>query len=523
MAKEKFSRSAPRRKKTTTKKEKVEKGMNSEMRWPNQGHAPTGGTGYGPRPASTTFMPGANFGREIPLTRSRLSQYKTIGDQGLEIFGGYVTEEFRSELQGLRGTHIYEEMRKNDAVVGAMLFVARQLIQNATLLMKPNPAAKSNSKAQEWADFVEECIYDMDRPWPGYKLHTELSSRYDDGKTGWKKIALRSQKSFNRWITDENGSVLGFEQTAPPTYQLAVIPISNAAHFRTQAERNNPEGKSILRNAWRPWVLKKHIEETEVIAVERDVTGIPLLIAPEGMDLWNPNDSAAAATLERAENIVRLARLDKYHGIVLPFGWEFSLQTTPGQRAHNTSDIICRWDQRIAITLLADMLLIGHERVGSFAMVQAKTKLFSSALESYAKRIAGEFNRRLIPRLMLLNNVPMEYWPTLEFGPVETPALSDLAEYIKALSDVGINIDDAIAEYMRQVASLPPAKDGDKLIAPKPGEPGGPPLPQVAVPGKPGEEKPKPGEKPKKDNETKEHESQGTEQAKKPSSGGKDE
>ena len=867
--------------------ETLEKGMNNEMQWPNSGQAPTGGTGSPQSHAATssvpvTFLPGANFGREIP--RRRLSQYKTIGDQGLEIFGGYVTEEFRQELQGLRGTHVYEEMRKNDAVVGAMLFVARQLIQNASLLIKPNPKATSTTKAQEWADFVEECIYDMDRSWPdvldeiltmldfgysycnvvhkkrrGYHLDLEKNSRYDDNKTGWSKIALRAQMSFNRWVTTPTGNILGFEQNAPPTYTLTTIPVSNAAHFRTQAERNNPEGKaldfdtpiatvdgwktmgtikvgdklfdaegkicyvtaklvwedrpcyelsfgdgesiiadenhewytqdnkernytksspklrstkeiaetikaeyaettnhsiamappldypkqelllhpyylglwlgdgcknnsnitshakdveeladyieecgyttkivvngrkdengrllkvygdkrwdstgpaaklrvlglkgnkhiprsylrssiqdrlqllmglmdsdgyvdgdgrceftntnfnladgvaelvrslgirvritskinktgstsylvkftptwspfklrrkttktiakrarnkhylisarkvdnrptvcievsspthqflvgkslipthnSILRNAWRPWVLKKHIEETEVIAVERDVTGIPVLTAPEGMDLWNENDAAAAATLERAENIVRLVRLDKYHGIVLPFGWNFSLQTTPGQRAHNTSDIISRWDQRIAITLLADMLLIGHERVGSFAMVQAKTKLFSSALESYAARIAGEFNTRLIPRLMTLNNVPLEYWPIMKFGPVETPALTDLAEYMKAMYDVGINVDEVMAEYFRQVASFPPAKEGDKLLAPKPGEPGGPPLPQVGVPGAPGEEKV--GNKPPgKDNETKEHESKDSGDTEKPAPGGND-
>jgi hypothetical protein len=253
-------------------------------------------------------------------------------------------------------------------------------------------------------------------------------------------------------------------QLGPPTYQIVDIPISNAAHFRTSTEKNNPEGVSILRRAWRSWDIKHHLEEVEAIGVERDLTGLPMITTPEGLDIWNPNDENAAATLARAEEIVRLIRLDKYQGLVLPFAWEFKLQTTSGQRPHNTSDIISRWDQRIAVTLLADMLLIGHERVGSFALVQSKTRLFSSALESYAARVAGVFNRQLIPRLMILNGIPQEYWPTMRFGPVETPALKDMADYLTALSGTDIVIDEAMALYLRDIAQLPPPKKGDKAV-----------------------------------------------------------
>lgn len=434
------------------------------------------------------FLPGSNFGRPIARLPQR-SQHKQAGYPGLEVFGGYVSEEFMQDLRGKGAIYTFEEMRKNDAIVAAMLFVAEQLIHNADVVMVPSDKSKDENKAKEAADLVKSSLFDMENTWPdilgeiltflafgwsfcavwhkkrdGYNLDPEKSSRHEDGKIGWANISLRGHSSLEDWILGNEGQIRGFRQIGPPTYRPVIIPVGNAAHFRTSTEKNNPEGVSILRRAWRAWWIKKRLEETEAIGVERDLAGLPMITTPEGVDLWNSKDEHAAATLARAENIVRMVRLDKFHGLVLPFGWEFSLQTTAGQRPHNTSDIISRWDQRIAVTLLADMLLIGHERVGSFALVQSKVRLFSSALESYAARVVGVFNRHLIPRLMILNGTPQEYWPTMRFGPIETPALKDMGDYITAIAGVGVNIDEAMGLYLRDIAQLPPPKDGENAV-----------------------------------------------------------
>jgi hypothetical protein len=439
------------------------------------------------------FLPGDSFGR---LPSRRKSHKKEIGYPGLEVYGGYVHEEMLSELQGRKGIQLYEEMRKNDSIVGAMLLVASQLIHNASVEVDPseqNPEAQESLEAQElvrsalfdmgetWTDTLSEILTFLDfgfsvcsvwhRQRNGYHRDKWKSSRYTDNKWGWAGISLRSQTTLERWEIDKKGRAVGMVQNGPPVWDSTLVPFSHAGHFRTRTERDNPEGLSVLRNCYRSYWIKRHLEETESIGIERDLAGLPVLTVPQGLDLWNTNDPEAAATLTRAENIVRLARLDKYGGIVLPFGWDLKLMTTPGQRAHNSDKVISRWDQRIAVTLLADMLLIGQQNVGSFALVQGKIKLFSSALESYAARIAGVFNRDLIPRMMVLNGIAQEYWPTLKFGPVETPSLIDLADYIKELTGAGVNVDEAMALYLRQVAGFPPPRKGDKAMGeqPKPG------------------------------------------------------
>lgn len=436
--------------------------------------------------ANEYFYPGDNFGRRPRVARAQSSE---PGYPGLHVYAGHVREEFIAELSGTRGIQVYEEMRRNDAIIGAMLLAAEQLIHNASVFIKPNLKNPADQKALEAADLVKTALYDMGETWTdvlseiltmlpfgwaytavwhkkreGYKRNKWTSSTQNDGKYGWAGISLRGQSTLQSWKTNKKGRVQGMLQQGPPTYQLTYIPLSNAAHFRTKTEKDNPMGVSVLRNAWRAWYIKKDLEETEALGLSRDLTGVPVLKVPEGVDIWNSNDPNASATLERAEDMVSLSRLDQFHGMVLPFAWEFEVLNTPGQRAHNSDTVIQRWDQRIAVTLLADMLLIGHESVGSYALADQKSRLFAASLESYAARIAGVFNRDLIPRLMLLNGIPEEYWPYMEFGEVDMPNLKEFADFLKTCFDVGINIDESMALYARTIAGMPPPQHGDKAV-----------------------------------------------------------
>jgi hypothetical protein len=432
------------------------------------------------------FIPGDMFGRRVRTARAQGSE---PGYPGLHVYSGHVKEEFIADLSGRRGVQVYEEMRKNDSIVGAMLLAAEQLIHNASVFVHPNRKNPDDQKALEAANLVFTALTDIGETWTdvlseiltflpfgwsycavwhkkreGYKRNKWKSSVHNDGKFGWAGISLRGQSTLLQWKTNKKGRVQGMVQQGPPTYQATLIPLSNAGHFRTKTEKDNPEGTSILRNAWRAWYIKKDLEETEALGLGRDLTGVPVLKVPEGVDIWNSQDANSSATLARAQDMVSLSKLDQFHGMVLPFAWEFEVMNTPGQRAHNSDTVISRWDQRIAVTLLADMLLIGHESVGSYALVEAKSRLFAAALESYAARIAGVFNRDLIPRLMLLNGIPQEYWPYMEFGQVDTPNLKEFADYLKVMFDVGLNIDEAVGLYARSVGHMPPPAEGDKAV-----------------------------------------------------------
>ena len=162
---------------------------------------------------------------------------------------------------------------------------------------------------------------------------------------------------------------------------------------------------------------------------------------------------------KRAEAIVRNVRRDATEGLVLPAGWEFTLLTSGGRRQFDTNQIIERYDTRIAMSAMADFLLLGHQGVGSFALSSDKTALFSVALDSYLDIICEVFNNQGIPRLIGMNAehfAGITEYPTLVHSSVDAPDLKDLAAYIKELTGCGVIMpDEALEDFVREAGNLP--------------------------------------------------------------------
>lgn len=406
---------------------------------------------------------------------SAMKEYGAIGQRR---YAGIFSEEFLRELQGKRGIEIYREMSENDDVCGSILYAIEALIRQATWEVRPGG---DTDKDREAAEFVQSCMDDMQDTWSdtlseiltflrfGWSYHEIVykrrtgnvndprqKSKYTDGLIGWQKLPIRSQETLFRWEYDDNDNLTGMTQMPPPRFQMCTIPIEKALHFRTKSVKNNPEGRSIFRNAYRDWYFKRRIQEIEGMGIERDLAGLPVMWTPEGMDPWNP---ANAMLRQRAEAIVRNVRRDSTEGLVLPFGWDFKLMSSGGTRQFDTNKIIERYDTRIAMTVMADFLLLGHQNVGSFALSSDKTRLFSMALGSYLDIICEVFNGQAIPRLIGMNADHFKgitEYPELTHGDVETPELKDLAAYLKELTGAGIIMpDEELEAYARKIANLP--------------------------------------------------------------------
>ena len=242
---------------------------------------------------------------------------------------------------------------------------------------------------------------------------------------------------------------------APPFYNVVEIPLSKGLLFRTQINKDNPEGKSLLRNAYRAWYFKKHIEEIEGIGIERDLAGFPTLTAPEGLDLWNNEDPEMVSVRANAENLIKSIRRDSEEGALLPNGWKLELLSTGSARQFDTNAIINRYDNRIAITMLSDIVLIGGEKTGSFALADTKKSLLASALEAQVQNIADILNSYAVPKLFYYNSFPgLKEFPRIVPGQIETPDIRELALILKAMG-VDVSRDFELQNSLRTVASLP--------------------------------------------------------------------
>ena len=410
---------------------------------------------------------------------------KEYGRIGQRRYGGVFYEEFLPELRGLKGVQVYQEMSENDETVGAILFAIEMLMRQCDFTIQPGGDTEIDRDA---AEFVQQCMHDMQDTWTdtlseilsfltyGWSYHEIVykfrrgksknpaaSSRYDDGLIGWSRLPIRAQETLYRWeYIPGSDELSAMTQTPAPTFEQLTIPLEKALHFRTKSRKGNPEGRSILRNAYRSWYFKKRIQEIEGIGIERDLAGFPVLYAPESTELWDSSNPEAVQTLANAEAIVSSIRRDAREGIVLPGGergWKLALLSTGSRRQFDTNAIIERYDKRIATTVLADFVLLGQQAVGSFALASSKTKIFALAIGTYLDIICEVFNNQAIPRLMDLNSthfVGMTDYPKMVHGDIEDADLDNIGEFIKSMVGIGaLQPDDELEDYIRQVAGLP--------------------------------------------------------------------
>lgn len=406
---------------------------------------------------------------------------KEIGRVGQRRYGGIFYEEFLSELRGRKGAEVFTEMSNNDETIGAILFAIEMLVRQASWNVEPGG---STAKDREAAEFVKSCMDDMQQTWIdtiseilsfltyGWSFHeivykrrmgrtkdNRTSSKYDDGLIGWMKLPIRSQETLYQWEYDDQDNLIGMTQMPPPDFGLITIPMNKAMLFRTRSRKDNPEGRSILRTAYRSWYFKRRIQEIEGIGIERDLAGLPVITTPEGMDIWDKDDEDMNAIRAGLEAMVKNIRRDSAEGLVLPFGYTFELTSTGGSRQFDTNSIIARYDTKISQTVLADFIQLGHESVGSFALSSDKTNLFSMAICAFLDIICQTFNSQGIPALIYINGdrfAGVTDYPRLTHGDIEDVDLATVATFIKDMTSIGVIIpDESLEDYVRQLGKLP--------------------------------------------------------------------
>lgn len=199
-----------------------------------------------------------------------------LGSTGLNRTGGFVHEEFLTNLRGLQGARVYREMSDNDPTIGGMVFSVEKVIGGLDWRVDPfkddSEDGKSTDADKEVAAFVESCLHDMENSWEqtlsgflsflvfGYSVHEIVykirggaydgditrRSQFDDGKIGWRKLPVRAQETLFKWEFDpKTREILAMVQMDISNGGMHTIPMEKALHFRTTSHKDNPEGRAL--------------------------------------------------------------------------------------------------------------------------------------------------------------------------------------------------------------------------------------------------------------------------------------
>lgn len=422
-----------------------------------------------------------------------------IGSTGLKRFGGIIFEEFLRELQSPDQRYrIEREMAENDASIASMLFVIEMLSRQTKVIIIPGGDTPQDEKAVE---HLRTSMNDMTHTWDdfrsdvirgtlvhGFNLNEEVykrrlgenkkdrtvSSKFNDGLIGWKKLPIRAQDTiWDGWIFDEHGDLQAVKQTnlfqSGVQTSSVVIPYEKLLHFRTTGHKGNPEGRSALRGAFRAWVFKKRFENILAIGLERDLAGIPIMwVPPHMLEKDAPPDDKAA--LEMAKKIVQRTKRDEQEGMVLPNGydennnplWRFELLTTGGRRQFDIVKILQMFENQILRTALSGFIKLGEDKVGSFALADNKTAIFATAIDAWLKSFDQVINQFAIPRLFNLNpSIKVDKLPSIAHGDIESLDLTVIADFISKLDNSGAGIwpNDKLKNFLLEEAKLPVSHD----------------------------------------------------------------
>jgi len=440
----------------------------------------------------------STFGYIPPELDDRGLLFKDIGSAGLRQFGGWVREEFLQQLQGRQGARVYREMLDNSSAVGAIHFAIIQTMRDVEWRVIP---ADQSPKAIEMADWADSLREDMSHTWEdfitealsmigyGYAPHEIVykrrmgrnpardeggaddppTSMFDDGTIGIRRLPLRGQDTILKWFFGQNGEILGFTQQ-PWVGPLIDVPIEKTLLFRPQQHKNNPEGRSVIRNSYRPYYFLKRLEEMQAINLER-MSGVPALYIPSA--IMAGQDSTSKAAVDTYKKIVSNVRQDEQMGVLLPSDtyrdgegkpssvkmYEFQLVTPQGRATSDFQAVKEGYRLEILTTVLADFIALGHGARGTQALATSKIDIFYSAVSGWLASIAGVLNRYMLPRLWELNGFDYATLPQYQPDLPQRVDLDGLSMFIFQLAQAGITFggDPEVEKYLRDVAGLPDA------------------------------------------------------------------
>jgi hypothetical protein len=394
-----------------------------------------------------------------------------IGTSGLRRSGGVIDEEFHPKLRGRLGMQVYREMADNSSTIGAIRNAIKTLLRQVEWRVEP---AEQTPEAEKVAEFVEQCMDDTshtfedffcealsmcDYGWAYFETCYKLrkgdvgddpntKSKFDDGRIGWRKFELRSQDSLLNWdFSPDDGGLRGMIQM--DVYQARApkfIPIEKALLFRTETTKNNPEGRSLYRNAVRDWFLLKRIEEIEAVGIERDMTGLLTMEVPLQLLQSNAGTAEQALLSQLKTMLGALKRDEREYAVVpqeldregKPTGFKLKLLSSGGRRQIDTVAVKNYYVTNILKSVMAQFLQLGvQSETGSFALASSATSLFATALAYILDSFASVFNQYAIKRLMIWNKIPTELHPKLVHGDIESPDLKTISEFISNLSTAG--------------------------------------------------------------------------------------
>lgn len=379
-------------------------------------------------------------------------------------FWSYDENETTPELQWPQSVTVYDQMRTQDSQIVSVLRAVSLPVQRTPWRIdpagskarvaqfvadelglpvvgkEPKPVPRTRDRFS-WAEHLEQALLML----PFGHMFFEQVYRVDPGggRAHLRKLAPRMPRTIEEIKVAPDGGLVSITQYSTMTStRQRPIPVTRLVGYVHQREGGNWKGRSLLRPAYKNWLIKDRLLRVDAQTIERNGMGVPLYKAGEDeQDLskglamakaWRAGETAGSAVPNGADMVLR--------------GVEGTLpQALPSIRYH---------DEQIGRAVLAHFLNLGTQ-TGSWALGTTFADFFTLSLQTLAQQIADTATQHIVEDLVDVNFGESEPAPRVVFDEIGSRQAAT-AQALKALADAGlISPDEVLKQSVRQQYGLP--------------------------------------------------------------------
>lgn len=229
------------------------------------------------------------------------------------------------------------------------------------------------------------------------------------------------------------------------------IGVERLVMYTHEQEAGAWQGVSMLRPAYKDWLVKDRLVRVNAMMYERTGMGVPTAEAPEG-----------ERNLEQYEAIATSVRAGDRSGVGLPHGARLRIVGVEGTLPDVLAGIRYH-DEQVARNSMSMFMQLGTTATGSRALGDTLLGFFDAAVDAFVEETIETANEHIVEDLVDLNYGEGERAPRIVHSPSD--AAKDLTPSdLKALVDAGVIEPDEALEANQRSRYRLPAKDMQRIL-----------------------------------------------------------
>ena len=378
--------------------------------------------------------------------------------------------ETNPELRWPNSVAVYELMRRSDAQCASVLRGVTLPIRRTTWRLDPagadpevvqlvaedlglpvvgqtTPPLRARTRGRfSWAEHLQLALLMLPFGHMFFEQIYRIEGTGANARARLRKLGPRMPRTISEIKVAADGGLEGIRQhTAGGTSDL--IKVENLVAYVHDREGANWIGTSLLRPAYKHWLIKDRLLRVQAQTIDRNGMGVPRYTGAEKETNLDPGKQLAASW-----------RSGDAAGASIPYGAKLDLVGVTGT-IPDALPVVQYHDGEIARSVLAHFLNLGQQSgTGSWALGTTLGDFFRMSLQAIGDDIADVATQHIVEDLVDLNFGQDALAPRIVLDPID----SDLtAAALKTLVDAGLLTPDEATElFVRTRFHLPtPQKD----------------------------------------------------------------